>query len=68
VARSPEPPRDATAYPGREVAHNIIIAAAWLADQDDTVGTLETGWARGFLHALHPKAVHIASGLGLRVR
>jgi FAD/FMN-containing dehydrogenase len=47
-------PRDATAYPGRDVAHNIIIDAAWLADQDDTVGTAETGWARGFLQALQP--------------
>ncbi len=45
---------DATAYPDRNVAHNIIIDAAWLADQDDTVGTSETGWARGFLHALQP--------------
>jgi hypothetical protein len=46
--------RDATAYPDRDVAHNIIIDAAWLADQDDTVGTSEAGWARGFLHALQP--------------
>jgi hypothetical protein len=51
VARAP---RDATAYPDRDVAHNIIIDAAWLADQDDTVGTSEAGWARGFLHALQP--------------
>jgi FAD/FMN-containing dehydrogenase len=51
VARAP---RDATAYPDRDVAHNIIIDAAWLADQDDTIGTSETGWARGFLHALQP--------------
>jgi FAD/FMN-containing dehydrogenase len=47
-------PRDATAYPSRDVTHNIIIDAAWLADQDDTVGTSETGWARGFLQALQP--------------
>jgi FAD/FMN-containing dehydrogenase len=51
VARAP---RDATAYPDRDVAHNIIIDAAWLADQDDTVGASEAGWARGFLHALQP--------------
>jgi FAD/FMN-containing dehydrogenase len=51
VARAP---RDATAYPGRDVAHNIIIDAAWLPDQDDTVGTSETGWARAFLQALQP--------------
>jgi hypothetical protein len=47
-------PRDATAYSGRDAAHNIIIDAAWLADQDDTVGIFETGWARGFLQALQP--------------
>jgi FAD/FMN-containing dehydrogenase len=47
-------PRDATAYPGRDVAHNIVIDAAWLADENDTVGTFETGWARGFLQALQP--------------
>jgi len=47
-------PRDATAFPGRDVAHNIIIDAAWLADQDDTVGTFETGWATRFLQALQP--------------
>jgi FAD/FMN-containing dehydrogenase len=51
VARAP---RDATAYPDRDVAHNIIIDAAWLPDQDDTVGTSETAWARAFLHALQP--------------
>ena len=47
-------PRDATAYPGRDVAHNIIIDAVWLPDQDDTVGTSETAWARGFFQALQP--------------
>jgi hypothetical protein len=47
-------PRDATAYSGRDVAHNIVIDAAWLAEQNDTVGTSETGWARGFLQALQP--------------
>jgi FAD/FMN-containing dehydrogenase len=47
-------PRDATAYPGRDIAHNIIIDAAWLADQDDMLGTSEIGWARGFLQALQP--------------
>ena len=40
-------PRDATAYPGRDVEHNIIIDAAWLPDQDDTVGAAETAWATG---------------------
>jgi FAD/FMN-containing dehydrogenase len=51
VARAP---RDATAYPGRDVDHNIIIDAAWLPEQDDTVGTAETAWARAFLDALQP--------------
>jgi FAD/FMN-containing dehydrogenase len=46
-------PRDATAYPGRDVTDNIVIDAAWLAEQDDAVGTFETEWARGFLRALH---------------
>ena len=47
-------PRDATAYPGRDVEHNIIIDAVWLPDQDDTVGAAETAWARAFLTALQP--------------
>jgi FAD/FMN-containing dehydrogenase len=51
VARAP---RDATAYPGRDVEHNIIIDAAWLPEQDDTVGAAETAWAREFLGALEP--------------
>jgi hypothetical protein len=51
VARAP---RDATAYPGRDVDHNIIIDAAWLPEQDDSVGGAETAWAREFLGALRP--------------
>ena len=51
VARAP---RDATAYPGRDVEHNIIIDAVWLPEQDDTVGAAETAWARRFLDALQP--------------
>jgi FAD/FMN-containing dehydrogenase len=47
-------PRDATAYPGRDAAHNIIIDAAWLPHQDDAVGIAEPAWAREFLHALRP--------------
>jgi FAD/FMN-containing dehydrogenase len=47
-------PRGATAYPGRDVEHNIVIDAAWLPDQDDTVGAAETVWARAFLDALEP--------------
>ena len=47
-------PRDATAYPGRDVHHNIIIDAVWLPEQDDTVGAAETAWAQEFLDALQP--------------
>ena len=47
-------PRDATAYPGRDVEHNIIIDAGWLPDQDNTVRASETAWAREFLDALQP--------------
>jgi FAD/FMN-containing dehydrogenase len=32
----------------------VSIDAVWLADQDDTVGTSETAWARAFLQALQP--------------
>ena len=46
--------RDATAYPGRDVDHNIIIDAAWLPEHDDSVGAAETAWAREFLDALQP--------------
>ena len=51
VARAP---REAAAYPGRDVEHNIIIDAAWLPEQDATVGAAETAWARTFLDALQP--------------
>jgi FAD/FMN-containing dehydrogenase len=47
-------PRDATAYHGRDVAHNMSIDAVWLADQDNTVGASEIAWAGGFLQALQP--------------
>jgi FAD/FMN-containing dehydrogenase len=50
-------PREATAYPGRDVEHNIVIDAAWLPEQDDTVGAAETAWARTFLDALQPHSV-----------
>jgi FAD/FMN-containing dehydrogenase len=54
-------PREATAYPGRDVAHNLVIDAAWLADQDDTIGASETAWARAFLDALrdHRAGVYV---------
>ena len=47
-------PRAATAYSGRDVDHNIVIDAAWLPDEDDTVGAAEAAWAREFLDALEP--------------
>jgi FAD/FMN-containing dehydrogenase len=50
----PRAPRDATAYAGRDVDHNIIVHAAWLPEQDDTVRASETAWARAFLDALQP--------------
>ena len=51
VARAP---RHATAYAARDVAHNIVIDAAWLPDEDDTIAPSETEWARAFLRALQP--------------
>jgi hypothetical protein len=36
------------------VDHNIVIDAAWLPEQDDTVRAAETAWARAFLEALEP--------------
>jgi FAD/FMN-containing dehydrogenase len=51
VARAP---RDATAYPGRDVDHNIVIDAAWLPEQDESLGAAEMAWAREFLDALRP--------------
>ncbi|HEU5454207.1 MAG TPA: FAD-binding oxidoreductase [Nocardioides sp.] len=47
-------PAGATAYRARDVEHNIVIDAAWLPEQDDTVGPVETAWARSFLGALGP--------------
>jgi FAD/FMN-containing dehydrogenase len=47
-------PRGATAYQGRDVNHNIIVDAAWLPEQDDTLARAEVAWARAFLDALHP--------------
>jgi FAD/FMN-containing dehydrogenase len=58
VARAP---RHATAYPARDVAHNIIVDAAWLPDEDDEVGASERAWARAFLQALrrHRAGVYV---------
>jgi FAD/FMN-containing dehydrogenase len=47
-------PRDATAYPGRDVEHNIIIDAVWLPEESGEHAAVETAWARGFLDALEP--------------
>ena len=58
VARAP---RGATAFPLRDVAHNLVIDAVWLPEQDDTVGSEETAWARAFLDALetHRAGVYV---------
>jgi FAD/FMN-containing dehydrogenase len=57
VARVPD---EATAYAGRDVAHNIIIDAVWLPDESGERAAPETAWARRFLQALHP---HSADGV-----
>jgi FAD/FMN-containing dehydrogenase len=46
--------RDATAYTERDVEHNIVIDAAWLPEEHDTIAVAETAWARAFLDALQP--------------
>jgi FAD/FMN-containing dehydrogenase len=53
-------PFDATAYAGRDVAHNIVIDAVWLPDESDERAAAETSWARRFLQALQP---HRAGGV-----
>ncbi|MET9344584.1 FAD-binding oxidoreductase [Nonomuraea sp. NPDC003804] len=53
-------PGDATAYAGRDVAHNIIIDAVWLPDESGEHAAAETAWARRFLEALRP---HRAGGV-----
>jgi FAD/FMN-containing dehydrogenase len=47
-------PRDATAYAGRDVAHNLVIDAVWLPDESGVHAATETAWARRFLEALRP--------------
>ncbi|TDD68071.1 FAD-binding oxidoreductase [Jiangella aurantiaca] len=47
-------PRDATAYSGRDVSHNIVIEGVWLPEQRVSLGALETAWAHEFLAALQP--------------
>jgi FAD/FMN-containing dehydrogenase len=58
VARAP---RDATAYPARDVEHNIIVDAAWLPEEADSHGAAEIAWARAFLEALesHRAGVYV---------
>ncbi|MFD4422965.1 FAD-binding oxidoreductase [Agromyces sp. NPDC058484] len=46
--------RGSTAYPDRDVGHDMSIDAVWLPDQDDTVASVETAWAREFFDALEP--------------
>ncbi|MET0757048.1 MAG: BBE domain-containing protein, partial [Mycobacterium sp.] len=48
-------PHDATAYAGRDVAHNIIIDAVWRPDESGEHAAAETAWARRFLQALQPQ-------------
>jgi FAD/FMN-containing dehydrogenase len=57
VARVPD---EATAFAGRDAAHNIVIDAAWLREQSGEHAAAESAWARRFLHALQP---HGAGGV-----
>jgi FAD/FMN-containing dehydrogenase len=45
---------DATAFAGRDVAHNIVVDAVWLPEESDEHAAAETAWARRFLDALAP--------------
>jgi FAD/FMN-containing dehydrogenase len=45
---------DATAYAGRDVAHNMSIDAVWLPDESGEHAAPETAWARRFFQALQP--------------
>jgi FAD/FMN-containing dehydrogenase len=53
-------PHDATAYAARDVAHNIVIDAAWLPDESGEQTVVETAWARRFVQALQ---AHRAGGV-----
>ena len=46
--------KDATAYAGREVAHNIVIDGVWLPDESAEKAEAETAWTRRFFKALEP--------------
>ena len=54
MAPLPESRHDATAYSGRDVAHNIVIEGVWLPDESADHAAAETAWARGFFDALEP--------------
>jgi FAD/FMN-containing dehydrogenase len=47
-------PHDATAYGGRDVAHNMSIDGVWLPEESGGHAAAETAWARRFLQALQP--------------
>ncbi|HET9310925.1 MAG TPA: BBE domain-containing protein [Actinomycetota bacterium] len=47
-------PGDATAYAGRDVAHNIIIDAVWLQEEAGERAVAEKAWAQRFFDALQP--------------
>ena len=49
-------PHDATAYAGRDVAHNMSIDAVWLPDEsgEQVAAETEIAWARRFFQALRP--------------
>jgi hypothetical protein len=47
-------PHDGTAYDSRDVLHNIVIDAVWLANESRDRAEAETGWARQFLQAIRP--------------
>lgn len=51
VARVPD---TATAYAGRDIAHNINIDAVWLPGESSEHAATETAWARRFFDALQP--------------
>ena len=53
-------PHDATAYAGRDVAHNIVVDAVWLPEESGELAAAETAWARRFYEALAP---HRAGGV-----
>jgi FAD/FMN-containing dehydrogenase len=47
-------PHEATAYAGRDVAHNVVVDAVWLPDESGERAAAEMAWARQFLDALRP--------------